>query len=236
MLRIFLRSVAAAAALAMAGSAPAAIIIYNFSGPGWANYDYNQTLPLTATFTLDTSKLGPVNNFGFFNAASSDPGAVTVATTGFSTPGFTPNGSNDQISWDGIGFHSIMEVEYTSGAYTAVAGGFEQVSEGVSRQLAFLNVTSTMMIDGYVLPTVGSVAYLSYYYNKGVTRYDANNNYLGYEDVETRLLSSSLQPTSSGASAVPEPGALGLLGLGVLGVALRRRRDPASRLPLPAQG
>ena len=230
------------------GTAEATVITYNFSTPITNYYNNTPTGTFAGSFSIDTAILAQSTtsgsndpDFGYVQYRSFDPAirpvAVTTAVSGIpddalansllgGAPTYSSNylykGTGTQfLNTYGSPYFQLRFEEFFNTDSTAADDTMTSSYDGRVIALEFFGA-GTMIVDGYVLPTSGSGtvnALLSR--SRGFDQFSSNGDYLGgsYEAVDLRA-----EGGHTTADTVPEPAALGLLGLGMLGLAIRRRR------------
>lgn len=221
-----------------------------------SNGNSSPTGLFAGSFSVDTAKLAQVQRnsyndptYGYSYSYSNDPAVALVAALGAVSG--TPNDglANSTLAQPATSYGAQL-FEGTGSYYRSQYGGsffqlylYENFNQTMfnadttisnsydERQfyLEFYGAASTV-VDGYVLPTPGTGtvnAYLNR--NLGSNNYSANyQQYLGGSSTYLNLQATGAQTTAGeGPADVPEPGALGLLGLGLFGIAMRLRKRPA---------
>lgn len=201
---------------------------YTFNYDGFVNSTPVNGLSSTATFTL-TGISG--NDYTFdYSVANTSSAPVTgsrVSSFAFNTdPNITSATSTGAFSYttlssnypNGIGTVDVCFKDATTGSCAGGgSGGLTQGQSGTgSFTLSFAAPVSQLTLSDF---------YVRYQSIAGVPGVGSASG--------AGTLTSTSTSTSTGGSNVPEPGMIGLLGAGLIGLAFLRRRRPSS-LRVPA--
>ena len=207
-------------------------------GVGTASAAGGTSVPYPVNTNIGSFQTFP-DGFGYWYAGNND---VTQGRAGVSGWIETP----DQVSWantsitsNTAGFTWTLDVSGIVGQPVGDVGGYSQYSNitrnGVSSFLSISNDYPPYPVNGNNLEVINGGFSMSpavldsgtFRYNEWLNSYDGFNYYDATISVTGHMIDSTLQvPTTSISvpSSVPEPASLSLMGAGIAGLLLRRKR------------
>ncbi len=197
---------------------------------------FNSLLLAASLVVFGTAQSASALTFNFTGATSTqssfsvlgDDGLTTLTVTGF-TSGGSKNihrdsngvgvyqGGSDSTQTDGDGADETIRFTFNSGSFTLLSAQFENVGSDDDFTLTVDNVYK----GSADIPNNGSYVFQSIHtgliFDFGVS--DSNDDY--------KISSLSFTNNGGQENAVPEPGTVGLLGLGLVGGIYARRKKAA---------
>lgn len=183
--------------------------VYTVSGDSALN-------PVSATWTVSGTPADALANAPLLDAATEGQSLLFQGTGDFYL-----------VNQGRTSFFQMNFTQSFNNVTVDVFNNLTTINDSFSFSLFFANA-DTQTIDGYVLPTPGSGTISAVLERtRAIDYYDSNSDPLPGGSFQTFQLTAEGAADAEGPVDAPEPGALALLGLGLLALGVRRRQRAA---------
>lgn len=200
---------------------------FTLTGVSGNDYSFDYAVANTSSAPVTASR---ISSFAF----NTDPTISGAAATGAYS--YTTLNSNYP---NGIGTVDVCFKDASTGSCAGGGGGGLTIGQSGTGNftLSFSSPVSALTLSDFYVryQSISGVSGVSSASGAGTITSSSSSSTGGTTSSSTGGTTTSSTSSSTGGTPVPEPGMLGLFAIGLVGLAVSRRRQPRQRaLPLPA--